>query len=316
VSIADSAADSPQVILLTGTKLGPSVASLSPSSISFPAQLVGTAGPSQTVTLKNTGSATLKISSITTTLGDFGNQSMCGSTVDPGQSCTIAVSFDPTAAGTRAGTLTVTDDASDSPQRIPLSGNGQDFSVGASGAASATVTAGQTANYALGFSINGGFNGTLTLSCSGAPAASTCMVSPSSQPLSGTSAAGTATVTVTTTARSAGFVLPLGTAGPARRNYRPMPLLACLLATIMMIASLLLRRQEQPRLRWTTVCAFTLLLCAGMTLTSCGGSASNSGASAGTSGTQAGTYTITVSGSFFSGSTTLTHTTKLTLVVQ
>jgi hypothetical protein len=59
-----------------------------------------------------------------------------------------------------------------------------------------------------------------------------------------------------------------------------------------------------------------LLLYAGMTLTSCGGSSSNSGAGGGTSGTQAGTYTITVSGSLVSGSTTLTHATKLTLVVQ
>ena len=94
-----------------------------------------------------------------------------------------------------------------------------------------------------------------------------------------------------------------------------MPLLAGLLAMIM-IVSLFLARQEQQRLRWTPLCAFALLLCAGMTLTSCGGSASNSGASGGTSGTQTGTYTITVSGSFVSGSTTLTHATKLTLVVQ
>jgi hypothetical protein len=319
VTIVDNAVDSPQTISLSGTVALAGAGSFSPTSLTFPGQFVGTTGLPQTVTLTNTGSATLNIASITITPADFGKLSSCGSSLGVGQSCPIGVFFDPTSGGTRIGTLSVIDDGINSPKTLSLTGTGEDFSMGAGGAASATVTAGQTANYALGFSIAGGFNGTLTLSCSGAPAASTCMVSPSSQPLSGTSAAGTATVTVTTTARSAGFVLPFGTAGPARRNYRPMPLLASLLATIMiMIGSLLLWRQEQQRRRWTSVCAFALLLCAGMTLTSCGGSygGNGGGSGGGTTGTQAGSYTITVSGSVTSGSTTLTHNTKLTLVVQ
>jgi FG-GAP-like repeat/Abnormal spindle-like microcephaly-assoc'd, ASPM-SPD-2-Hydin/FG-GAP repeat len=314
VSIADSAADTPQVISLTGTKLGPSVASLSPSSVIFPTQLVGTKGSSQTVTLKNTGPATLNIASITTTPGDFGNQSTCTSIVDPGQSCTIAVSFDPTEARARVGTLTVTDDADDSPQRIPLSGNGQDFSVGPSGAASATITAGQTATYTIAFAVMGGFTQPIALSCSGAPAMSMCTVTPSSLQLSGTSPV-TATVTVKTTAK--GFALPFWPDVPGRIKYQPTPQIFAWLGTFVMVVGLLLWRREQ-RFSWVPLFGLAVLGCIGMTLTSCGGGSEGNGGGSGgaTSGTQAGTYAMTVSGSFTSGLTTVTHTTKLTLVVQ
>jgi hypothetical protein len=46
----------------------------------------------------------------------------------------------------------------------------------------------------------------------------------------------------------------------------------------------------------------------------CGGSSSSSTSSG--SGTQPGTYNLMVTGNFTAGSTALTHTTKLTLVVQ
>jgi hypothetical protein len=63
-----------------------------------------------------------------------------------------------------------------------------------------------------------------------------------------------------------------------------------------------------------TVAALAILA---MTLTSCGGgSSSSSGGGSTSTGTQSGTYTIKVTGTFISGSNTLTHTTNLTLVVQ
>jgi hypothetical protein len=55
-----------------------------------------------------------------------------------------------------------------------------------------------------------------------------------------------------------------------------------------------------------------LLACLALTLTSCGGGSSGSS----TSGTQPGSYTITVTGNFTGASTNLSHSTKLTLVVQ
>jgi len=85
---------------------------------------------------------------------------------------------------------------------------------------------------------------------------------------------------------------------------------------MLMIASLYISRRDQ-RFRWAAAVALGVLLCVGMTLTSCGGGSSGgSGGGGGSTGTQAGTYTITVTASATSGSTTLTHSTKLTLVVQ
>jgi hypothetical protein len=127
--------------------------------------------------------------------------------------------------------------------------------------------------------------------------------------LSGTSPV-MATVTVTTMTK--GFVLPFGLNAPGRVNYRPAPLIFALLGTFVLVVGLLLWRREQ-RFRWAPLFALAVLVCLGLTLTSCGGGSAGSG---GSTGTRAGTYSITVSGSFTSGSTTLTHATKLTLVVQ
>jgi hypothetical protein len=118
-------------------------------------------------------------------------------------------------------------------------------------------------------------------------------------------------VTVTTMAH--GSVLPFGIGGPVRMKDRPAPLILVPLGTlVLMVVSMLLWRREQ-RIRWAPLFALAVLVCLGMTLTSCGG---GSGGSGGSTGTQAGTYSITVSGSFTSGSATVTHATKLTLVVQ
>jgi hypothetical protein len=73
------------------------------------------------------------------------------------------------------------------------------------------------------------------------------------------------------------------------------------------------------RTRWLQItgrrlvtCGFVfLMLIALVALPGCGGSSSNS-----SGGTPAGSYNLTVTGTFSSGSTTLTHATKLTLVVQ
>jgi len=71
-------------------------------------------------------------------------------------------------------------------------------------------------------------------------------------------------------------------------------------------------RQREQKLVWGRVVAFAALVTLGLTLTSCGG---GSGSGGGTN-PQAGTYIISVTGNFTSGSTTLTHAAKLTLVVQ
>src|ERR1019366_7215740 len=96
---------------------------LSTTSMSFGNQAVGTTSAAKKATLTNTGSATLNITSITTT-GLFAQTNTCGSTVKAGKKCTISVTFSPTATGTATGVVTITDNATNSPQTITLSGNG------------------------------------------------------------------------------------------------------------------------------------------------------------------------------------------------
>jgi ASPM-SPD-2-Hydin domain-containing protein/centrosomal CEP192-like protein/HYDIN/CFA65/VesB family protein len=102
-------------------------ATLSPSSLSFGNQNIGTTSPSQAITLSNTGASSLSISSIAitgTNAGDFSETNNCGSSLAANSSCTIDVTFKPTAAGTRAAALAVTDNVSGSPQTASLSGTG------------------------------------------------------------------------------------------------------------------------------------------------------------------------------------------------
>src|SRR5439155_225972 len=116
-------------IHLTGT--GVATASITPSSLTFGNQQVATTSAPQAITLSNPGSATLTISSMQTTGGnrgdfrvDFGVAGNCGTSLAPGASCTVNVTFVPGAAGTRTTTLTVTDNASNSPQTASLTGTG------------------------------------------------------------------------------------------------------------------------------------------------------------------------------------------------
>jgi phospholipase C len=120
---------SPVQIALQGTSLSGPLVSLSPTSLSFADQLVGTTSASQDVALTNTGVATLNISSIATS-GDFSQTNNCGNKVAVGVNCTITVSFSPTVAGLGTGAVTITDDAGNSPQTIGLSGNGSAPGVG------------------------------------------------------------------------------------------------------------------------------------------------------------------------------------------
>ena len=109
------------VTVTTGTS-GP-VASVSPSSLNFGSVAVGSTSPPQTVTLKNTGTATLNLTSIAAS-GDYAQSNVCGSSLSPGGSCTISVTFTPTAAGTRTGSLSISDNAPGSPQTVSLTGSG------------------------------------------------------------------------------------------------------------------------------------------------------------------------------------------------
>jgi len=86
----------------------PPSALLTPSTfeLSFGNQTVGTASPPQTVTLSATGTASSLIDGITIS-GDFSQTNTCGTSLAPNTSCSVAVVFKPTATGTRAGRLVI-----------------------------------------------------------------------------------------------------------------------------------------------------------------------------------------------------------------
>ena len=122
LTVSDNAATNPQTVSLTGTGIAPQ-AVLSPTSLSFGDHYVGTTSSPQTVTLSNNGSVAIAISGISTS-GDFAQTNSCGSTLAAGTSCSITVTFAPETSGNRPGTLTVSDNASGSPQTVSISGNG------------------------------------------------------------------------------------------------------------------------------------------------------------------------------------------------
>jgi hypothetical protein len=101
---------------------------LSSASLAFGSQPVDATSSAQTVTLSNTGSAALSITSLTITGTNAGNfaeiGNTCGSSVAAGGTCTVAVTFTPSAAGSSTAALSITDNATGSPQSISLSGTG------------------------------------------------------------------------------------------------------------------------------------------------------------------------------------------------
>ncbi|MBZ5565010.1 MAG: choice-of-anchor D domain-containing protein [Acidobacteriia bacterium] len=120
---------SAQTVSLSGTGVNGPFAALSPASLPFGNQLVGTTStPAQTVTLTNSGGLALTITSIATT-GNFAQTNTClpPGTLAAGANCTISVTFTPTTTGALSGTLTITDNSNNVPgstQAVSLSGTG------------------------------------------------------------------------------------------------------------------------------------------------------------------------------------------------
>ena len=96
--------------------------SLSPPSLAFASQNVGTTSAAQQVTLTNSGNASLTISSVS--IGSDYTVTPCSSPLAAGASCTMNVTFHPSAAGPSTSALTLTTNAAGSPHSVPLTGTG------------------------------------------------------------------------------------------------------------------------------------------------------------------------------------------------
>src|SRR5208282_2326134 len=179
VTITDNAnnvAGSTQSVSLIGTGTGPGV-SLSPSSLTFTSQNIGTTSSALSSTLTNTGSSSLTITSVSLTganPGDFTKSAdtCTGFTIPAApapNTCSISVTFTPTAILTRTASVSIADNASGSPQLMSLTGTGSAPIAGVTTtspfssnvgtpSATQTVTLSNTGNVAL--SITGiGFTG-------------------------------------------------------------------------------------------------------------------------------------------------------------
>lgn len=103
-------------------------ATVSPSSLSWYKVAVGNWGGQKTATLTNDSSSTISISSVGLSGSDPRDfrvyKKTCGSTLGAWGSCTATILFTPTTAGTRTATLNFNDNASNSPQRVSLTGLG------------------------------------------------------------------------------------------------------------------------------------------------------------------------------------------------
>jgi hypothetical protein len=268
---------------------------ISPMSLSFGNQTVGTTSVAETVTLENHTSTAISFpgSSVTfsgTNAADFGSPSnTCGASIAAGASCTVSVTFTPSALGAKSGTLvitvTITNGGISSPQAfdVSLTGTGTataaDFSIAAAAPAPSTVKAGSPATITVTVTPIGGFSSAVAVTCV-EPAGltlSTCTASPGSVTPNG--AAITTTVTVTTTAPS--LMLP-----PRSVPNRPLLIRQIVPVLLAFILLLLIPTAKQFRLRL----AMATAMVAFVVLAGCAGPKTPK------PGTPPGTYSLTITG--------------------
>ncbi|HEX8816885.1 MAG TPA: FG-GAP-like repeat-containing protein [Terriglobales bacterium] len=132
-------------------------AGLSPTSLSFGSQVVGTTSNPQPITLTNGGGKTLDITSITSSL-NFPQSNNCPSTLPPNGQCTINVTFTPGKIGAFKRALTIRDNAPTSPQTVPLTGLGTLVTLSPSGLGFGNQQIGTTSPPQTATLINYGVN--------------------------------------------------------------------------------------------------------------------------------------------------------------
>jgi hypothetical protein len=305
IAISDTAPGSPQSINLAGTGLGP-IADLGTNSLTFASQNVGTTSAPEIATLTNTGTSALNITGIAAS-GDFAETNTCNTSLAAGGNCQISVTFAPTATGSRAGGVTIADNASGSPQRIALSGVGAGFAISATAVSPTSVPAGGSATTTVTITSSSGFNHSVALACgsitlNGAAATidpPTCKFSPSSV----TNGSGASALTVITTGPNASLA-------PVSTRSRGLFYSMCLPILGMALIGPGFRSRKKMLLPISLLC---LMISGLLFLAACGGGNGGGGNSGGgIGGTPAGTYTISISGSADS----MVNATKVTMTVQ
>jgi hypothetical protein len=292
ITFTDNATGSPQLVTLTGTGgSGTGTVTVAPSSLAFAAQPLNTTSGAESVTVSNTGSTAVNFAGFSISganssdfaLGSGASASMCNASgsLAASASCTIGVTFTPTATGARAATLSIADNATGSPQSVSLNGTGTNaqviISIPPGGATTATATPGGSAYYGLEITGATGVSGTVQLGCTPSSPTITCNVIPNTIVLTGKPvevAFGIQTFCQGATA-STGFMPP----GGRDRAERAMLLLALLLS----VTTWMFRRRRQVAVTFAT-----------LVLVALGSAACNSLPQGPNGVTPAGTYNLTL----------------------
>ena len=312
LSIASSASTLPLVVALTGVGVQSHMQIL-PASLNFGSIAVNSPA-SLSLTLSNNGTAPITGVALAAT-SDYAVTVPCAvSTLAPGGSCGVTVTFTPSKTGADNGTLTVTSSDATSPDAVPLTGTGFvsgtfTLSVGGGTSASATVASGTPASYNLTVTPGNNFSGTVVLNCTPIAAAeyATCSLLPSSVTLSG--AAQNAVATLNTVTEVSSNSLP-ATPGGRRRSLGGTALCLLFPALIFTWKARSSRHKAWRRdgpIAWAIFAAILLLSASG-----CGGSSVNSNLRF----SPAGSYQYQATASSVSGGVQITQTVTLNLTVQ
>lgn len=292
-----------QITVFTGVSLGCAKTVIAPNSTIDVGSLQVGSSAGVALCLLNTGTSAISVTGVTVAGGaDFSPSVglVLPLVVQPSATTPIVAGFNfaPTVAGTRTAQIAFVDDASGSPQTFTLSGIGfTDFGLNmlVPGTGTQTITAGQTADYAMtisGAAIPPGptaFNGLVSFSCSNLPQGASCTFSPASEFLQPGNEFVDFNLAVSTTAR------------PAASLHNPGSTLWYSLA---MVFALILGASRRPFSRIGLVLCLTLL---GFVI-SCGGGSSKVPPGP----TPAGTFQFTVNGT----SNGVTHGKNMVLVVN
>lgn len=309
VSIAGNVAGS---IALSGSATTPTpTVSLSPTSLTFASTTEGTAAATQAITVKNTGTAPLIISAVSitgTNASSFTQTSPSCTTVAINGTCTITVTFTPTTFGSLSASVSIADNAANTPQTVSLSGTGLEIGTYAlTASAPAAVAPGSPGSSTITATPSGSYTGVITLKCSVAPitGGSDVPTCSAGSAITVTAGAATGTVTVNTTAPStlvrkiSGKTAQLKTKG-------------WLGAGGVALACVLLFGIPARKRTWRSLLGALIFMAALGALSGCGGGGGGT-VTQNDPGTTPGAYTVTVTGT---DAASVVETTTFTLTVN
>lgn len=179
------------------------------------------------------------------------------------------------------------------------------FALGVS-QTSQTVAAGSSATYGVTMNGQNGYSGTVSFTCSGLPAKTSCTFSPASASVSGNASVAT-TLTISTTAATSAAL----TSADGPKSKLGSRVLLASLSSLGMFGMVLAGSNKKRRVQMIITATVVVMLA--ITLVGCSGVSSGSSTTTPTSGTPAGTYNIVIQGT---GTANVSRTTNVQLIVQ